>query len=121
MTLKCYDKKKSCLDEGSNTIVIIGIQRKITIREISALQMKISIHKGCNVFVAHITDDREKTNQVKLDDIPILKYFKDVFPEEIPWLPMKRDIDFTIDLVLGAVPTSKAHYRMNIVELIELK
>jgi len=30
--------------------------------------------------------------------------FKDVFPYEIPGLPLKRDLDFTIDLILGAIP-----------------
>ena len=41
--------------------------------------------------------------------------------EEVPGLPLKRDIEFTIDLVMGAVPTSKAPYKMNIVEITELK
>ena len=41
--------------------------------------------------------------------------------EEIPRLPPKRDLDFTIELVPGVVPNSKAPYRMNILELNELK
>ena len=53
--------------------------------------MKIYVCKGCTVFATHIIDDREKSNQVKLDDIPILKYFKDVFMEEISRLFPKRD------------------------------
>ena len=43
------------------------------------------------------------------------------FSEEILGLPPKRDIDFTIDLVLGASPVSKTPYRMNTPELLELK
>ena len=35
--------------------------------------------------------------------------------------PPKRDIDFTIDLVPGAVPVSKDPYRMSTPELVELK
>ena len=38
-------------------------------------------------------------------------------PEEISGLPPKREVDFTIELVQGAVPSSKAPYRMNILEL----
>ena len=45
----------------------------------------------------------------------------DVFPEEIPRLPPKRDLDFTIKLVTRAVPNSKTPYRMNILEMNELK
>ena len=82
--LNCYDKTISCLDEESNTIVVKENPWKITIREISALQMKRSFHKGCKVFANHIIDDREENNQVKLEYIPIQNDFKDVFLEEIP-------------------------------------
>eukprot|EP00253_Pinus_taeda_P026609 PITA_26609 len=45
----------------------------------------------------------------------------DVFPEEIPGLPPRRNIDFTIELVPGAAPVSRAPYRMSVPELTELK
>ena len=45
----------------------------------------------------------------------------DVFPEEILGLPPKRELDFTIESVPRVVPNSKAPYRMNILELNELK
>ena len=51
----------------------------------------------------------------------MLAKFEDVFPEEILELPPKRELDFTIDLSLGAEPISKAPYRMSTPELIELK
>ena len=54
---------------------------KVTIREISALQMKRSIRKGWKFFVVYVMDDKNKYNQLKIKDIPILKYFKDIFPE----------------------------------------
>ena len=43
------------------------------------------------------------------------------FRKKIMGLPSKRELDFTIELVPGAVPSSKAPYRMNILELNELK
>ena len=51
----------------------------------------------------------------------MLQEFRDVFPDEIPRLPPKRDIDFTIELVPGVAPVSKAPYRMSIPEMLELK
>ena len=51
----------------------------------------------------------------------MLNEFIDVFPKEILGLPPRRELDFTIELVPGAVPSSKAPYRMNILELNELK
>ena len=61
------------------------------------------------------------TYKLKLEDIPVLREYVDVFREEILGLPPKRELDFTIELVPGALPISKAPYRMNILELNELK
>jgi len=44
-----------------------------------------------------------------------------MFPEEIPGLPLKRGLEFSIELTPGLVPTSKAPYRMSAQELVELK
>ena len=43
------------------------------------------------------------------------------FSEEISGLPPKRELDFTIELVPGAIPSWKAPYQMNILKLNELK
>ena len=56
-----------------------------------------------------------------MEDIPVLREYVDVFLEEILGLPLKRELDFTIELVPGAVPSSKAPYQMNILELNKLK
>jgi hypothetical protein len=44
-----------------------------------------------------------------------------VFPEEVPSLPPRGDIDFSIELISGVVPMSRAPYRMSTLELVELK
>jgi len=59
--------------------------------------------------------------ELKFEDHPVLWEFKDVFLEEVPRLPSKRDLDFSIDLVHVAVPTSKVPYKMSTPELVELK
>jgi hypothetical protein len=51
----------------------------------------------------------------------VLHDFRDVFVDEIPELPPWREIDFSIDLLPGSTPISKAHYRMSLPELTELK
>ena len=48
----------------------------------------------------------------RLEEFHGLQEFRDVFPNEIPRLPPKRDIDFTIELVPGSTPVSKTPYRM---------
>jgi len=52
---------------------------------------------------------------------PVVREFSDVFPDDVPGLPPSRDIEFFIDLVLGAGPISIAPYRMAPAELAELR
>ena len=56
-----------------------------------------------------------------LDNILVVQEFAYVFPEEIPGLPPKRDINFTIELIPGAASVSRIPYRMSVRELTELK
>ena len=53
--------------------------------------MKKVVRKGCKVFVVQVVSDEQlnKEDKLKIDDIPILKEFLDVFSEEIPVLPPK--------------------------------
>ena len=82
------------------------------VRQIYALQLKRAVRKGCKPYAVTITDEEGKTetDKLKIEDIPVLKEYTDAFPEEIPGLPPRRELDFTIELVPGAVPSSKAPY-----------
>nr|CAH66284.1 OSIGBa0161P06.1 [Oryza sativa] len=60
-------------------------------------------------------------NQVALQEIPIVQDYPDVFPEDLPGMPPKRDIEFRIDLVPGTNPIHKRPYRMAANELAEVK
>ena len=59
--------------------------------------------------------------KAKLSELLIVCEFPDVFPDEFPGLPTQREVEFSIDLVLGTQPISKAPYRMALNELKELK
>ena len=56
-----------------------------------------------------------------LYDIPVVSEFPDVFPDELPGLPLDRDVEFRITLVPGTAPISRRPYRMPPNELAELK
>ena len=58
---------------------------------------------------------------IKLEDIPVVCEFADVFPNDLPGLPPDRDIEFVIELQPGTAPISKRPYRMSPNELAELK
>ena len=104
-------------------ITVKGIPRKTTIREIFSLQLKRVVRKWCKVVVVTITNEEHinKEDKLKLENIPTLRGYSDVFPEEILGLPLKRELDFKIELVPGAVPNSKYHFRIDILDLNELK
>jgi hypothetical protein len=79
------------------------------------------MNKGCQVYVVQVTNLLEKENKPSLEDFAVLHGFRDVFVDEIPELPPRREIDFSIDLLPGSAPISKAPYRMSLPELTELK
>ena len=53
-------------------------------------------------------------------DVPIVREFPDVFPEELPGVPPERQVEFRIDLVPGAAPIAKEPYRLAPPEMQEL-
>ena len=75
---------------------------------------------GCTGHLAYVVDrNQEGTHQP--EDVPIVKEFLDVFPEELPGLPPEWEIAFEIELLPGTALISKAPYRMAPVELKELR
>ena len=57
----------------------------------------------------------------EIQDIPVVCEFPDVFLEDLPELPLERDVEFVIELKPGTAPISRRSYRMPPNELAELK
>ncbi|GKB72856.1 putative reverse transcriptase domain-containing protein [Tanacetum coccineum] len=78
--------------------------------------------KGCPVFLAHVTTNEveDKSEKKRLEDVPIVLDFPEVFPEDLPGLPPTRLVEFQIDLVPGAEPVARAPYRLAPSEMKEL-
>ena len=62
-----------------------------------------------------------KRGKIELENILVVKDFLNVFPEELPGIQPKREVDLSIEILPGTTPTSKAPYRMALTELKELK
>ncbi|GJX18548.1 putative reverse transcriptase domain-containing protein [Tanacetum coccineum] len=54
----------------------------------------------------------DKSEEKRLEDVPIVREFSEVFPEDLPGLPLARQVEFQIDLVPGAAPVARAPYRL---------
>ncbi|GJR51050.1 putative reverse transcriptase domain-containing protein [Tanacetum coccineum] len=67
------------------------------------------MERGFPVFLAHITakEVEDKSEKKRLKDVPIVQNFPEVFPEDLPGLPLTRQVEFQIDLVPGAAPVAR--------------
>ncbi|GKC12255.1 putative reverse transcriptase domain-containing protein [Tanacetum coccineum] len=52
-------------------------------------------------------------------DVPTVRDFLELFPEDFPGLPPTRQVEFQIDLVLGVALVARAPYRLALTELEE--
>ena len=77
------------------------------------------LRKGCQGYLAFVVDRRQEGT--RLEDIPIVKEFPYVFPDDILGLPPDRAIEFVIELVPRTESISIPPYIMAPVELKELK
>jgi hypothetical protein len=114
-----HNKAFNCLDEEGKLRKVQGIPRAVTIREISTLQLKKCYRKGCQIFATHM-EETPKDKVPNLEYYAVLEDFEDVF-KEVPGLPPRRDIDFSINLMLGVAPVLKTPYIMSTPELKELQ
>jgi hypothetical protein len=85
----------------------------------------ITNHRGKTV-TCHIRPSLPDPNihSLKVEtpkDVPIVKEYLDVFPEELSDMSPHREIEFVINLALGTAPIAKRPYRMEATELVELK
>nr|GEY10137.1 hypothetical protein [Tanacetum cinerariifolium] len=76
------------------------------------------IENGCELFLSQVTGMVSKEKLV--EDVPIIRNFPEVFPDDLPGLPPPRQVKFRIDLILGATPVAHAPYRLAPSELKEL-
>nr|GEX76835.1 hypothetical protein [Tanacetum cinerariifolium] len=79
----------------------------------------------CDEKVIHIPIEDEtliirEIRQEILENIPVVREFPDVFPKELPGLPLVRQVEFQIDLIPKAAPVARAPYRLAPSEMQEL-
>ncbi|KAA0042309.1 reverse transcriptase [Cucumis melo var. makuwa] len=118
-SMDCHRKEVVFRKPGFAEVVFRGMRKAVSRSLISVLKAEKLLRKGCTAFLAHIVVvQREK---LKPEDVPVVKEFLDVFPDDLSGLPPDREIEFTIELLPGTAPISQAPYRMAPSELKELK
>nr|GEU64686.1 putative reverse transcriptase domain-containing protein [Tanacetum cinerariifolium] len=109
-TIDCYLKHVIFGNLNNPEFIYHGSRPGKPIKIISALKDRTLISHGCEGFLASIKDT--SLDGPRLKSHPAVQNFPDVFPDELSGLPPKREVEFTIELILGAQPISKAPYRM---------
>ena len=118
-TLDCYKKEVGLVRPEELGVIFRGIRREIAYSLINAMTASKMLQKGCQGYLAFVVDMRQEGT--RLEDIPIVKEFPDVFPDDILGLPLDREVEFTIDLIPGTETISIPPYRMAPAKLRELK
>ncbi|GJY58264.1 hypothetical protein Tco_0458156 [Tanacetum coccineum] len=94
-------EKIVCIPWGNETLLIHGDERH-------------------NVFLAHVTtkEAKDKSEEKRLEDVPIVRDFSEVSPEDLPSLPPTQQVEFQIDLMPGVAPmtfrTRYGHYEFQV-------
>ncbi|KAL0313439.1 UNVERIFIED_CONTAM: Transposon Tf2-12 polyprotein [Sesamum radiatum] len=115
----CYKKEVMIESSDHPKVVFVGERQVVPVCVISAMEARQLMLEGCEAYLAHVID-AEKVNPT-LEEIPVVRDFPEVFPNDLPGLPPHREVDFTIETFPGVAPISIAPYRMAPVELQELK
>ena len=117
--VNCFTKEVEFDVPNQARIVFQGERKIMSTCLISAIKACKMIQKGCEAYLAHVIDT--KKTEAKHEVIPIVNEFQDVFPVELPGLPLDRDVEFTIELLPWTAPISVTPYRMAATKLRELK
>nr|GEU51391.1 putative reverse transcriptase domain-containing protein [Tanacetum cinerariifolium] len=112
------DKKVVHIPIDGETLIIRGDRSQTRLSLISCIKTKRYISWGCQVFVAQVIE--KKSAEKRLEEIPVVREFLKVFPEDLPGLPLIRQVEFQIDLILGVAPVARAPYILASSEMQEL-
>ena len=118
-TLDCYKQEVKLHRPGKFKVKFRGIHRELSSSMISALAAQRMLRKGCQGYLAYVVETWKEGTLV--DEIPVVREFPYVFPDDIAGLPPEREVEFTIDLIPRTEPISIPPYRMVPAELRELK
>ncbi|GJV43465.1 putative reverse transcriptase domain-containing protein [Tanacetum coccineum] len=99
------DEKIVRIPWGNETLIVHDNEsnqgHKARLHIISYSKTQEYMLKGCLVFLAHVTTNEveDKSEKQRLEDVPIVRYFPEVFPEDLSGLPPTRQVEFQIDLI----------------------
>ncbi|XP_019104314.1 uncharacterized protein LOC109134712 [Beta vulgaris subsp. vulgaris] len=104
-------RHKDNIDCEKQKVSVVGpsgvheFYRGSSLKIIYALTLKSDLRQGCPMYLCHVHDTSKEESCV--EDVRIANEFVDVFPDDIPCMPPRRDVEFSVDLMPGTGPISK--------------
>ncbi|GJX02316.1 reverse transcriptase domain-containing protein [Tanacetum coccineum] len=120
----CYEKYIR-IPYGNDVLIVrgerSGVRSKSRLEVISSIRTQKYIEKGCPVFLIQVMRKEEiETPERRVEDVPVVKDFLEVFLEDLPGLPPTHQVEFHIELIPGAAPVTRALYHLAPAEMKEL-
>ncbi|GJR52148.1 reverse transcriptase domain-containing protein [Tanacetum coccineum] len=120
----CYEKYIR-VPYGNDMLIIqgerSGVKNESRLEVISSIRTQGYIDKGCQVFLVQMMKKEEtEASEKRIEDVPVVRDFPEVFPEDLPGLPPTRQVEFHIELIPVAAPVARAPYRFAPTEVKEL-
>ncbi|GKF29004.1 putative reverse transcriptase domain-containing protein, partial [Tanacetum coccineum] len=98
-----------------------GIKSESRLEVISSIRTQKYIDQGCQVFLIQmIKEVKTKILERRIEDVPVVRDFLEVFPKDLPGLPPTRQVEFHIELIPRAAPVTRTPYRLAPAEMKEL-
>nr|GEZ34476.1 hypothetical protein [Tanacetum cinerariifolium] len=121
VTTKAYAIGGGGTNPNSNVVKLAKYHALIICDE-KVVRIPYGDEKGCQVYLAQVTSKKaeDKLELKRLEDVPIVQEFLEVFPKDLPRLPPARQVKFQINLVPGVAPVARAPSRLAPAELQEL-
>ena len=93
VVIDCKRQLVSIQDPSGGVLTVYGEGTRSESAFCSAARARQSLQQGCKGFVAYVMDARVDSERPKsVDEVPIVREFPDVFPEELPGVPPERHV-----------------------------
>ncbi|GJT96627.1 putative reverse transcriptase domain-containing protein [Tanacetum coccineum] len=95
---------------STSTLTRSGNFRRMSLRD--SLFERYEQYSRSHLYYLCGEDRYDHVERKQIKDVPIVRDFPEVFPEDLPGLPPARPVEFQIDLIPGAAPVARAPYRL---------
>ncbi|GKG26828.1 putative reverse transcriptase domain-containing protein, partial [Tanacetum coccineum] len=95
-------KKVVSIPYENKMLIVEGDKGGSRLKIISCIKACKYVEQGCHLFLTHVT--KKNSKEKRMEDVPVIRDFPEVFPEELPGLPPPRQVEFRIDLVPMVTP-----------------